>query len=149
MNYTFNITLICLIGFLFLFSQCKTPKSNDQTESIELPTVEPDVTNQEEHSIVGKKWTHSREDDQNGNNYYLDGEKKTFPPSRFRNSLFFNDDGTCAYMMLSPTDRHHMVDGTYTYKANVITINQENGDEYLSYEVVEIAKDTLILKQIK
>jgi hypothetical protein len=131
-----------------LFSQCKAPKTSDTTESTEVNIQSTGISTAAIDEIVGVKWIHSREDDQNGHNYYLDGDKKSFPPSRFRNSLLFNDDGTCAYMQLSSTDRHHMVDGTYIYEDGKITINKVTGDKYNSYQVIEIVKDTLILKQI-
>ena len=148
-NYTFNITSICLLASLFLLSQCKTSRSTESTEVTEEVTPVIDNETNNAVGIVGVKWTHSREDDQGGLLNYQNAEIKTFPPSRFRNSFLFNENGTCAYMQLSPTDRHFMADGTYTYQENIISIFMTNGSEYSSYEVIEVAKDTLILKQMK
>jgi len=133
-----------------LFSQCKSSKSTDNVDVAQKATSAPvNGTTGDIEGLVGVKWTHNREDDKDGLLNYLNGETNTFPPSRFRNALFFNADGTCAYMQLSPTDQHHMIDGTYTYANGQITISQANGQQYKSYEVVEVAKDTLILKQIR
>lgn len=100
-------------------------------------------------SLIGS-WTDSREEQElnpNGS-VFRPTDYKTFPPSRFRFKMELAKNGTCKYMSLSPTDKHGMAEGTWSFNAKtmVLTLMDSKGKTTKSYTIEKVEKDLLLLK---
>ena len=93
-----------------------------------------------------RAWTHSREE--SATTYRL-ASSREFPPSRFRMRYVFNEDGTCQWYYLHPTDRHHMRPGTWEIvgeEGDRVQILDEDGNRVKSFRVLELTQDVLRLE---
>jgi hypothetical protein len=100
-----------------------------------------------EMSVIQKCWTNSREEaNQTSTFIYRPCDYKTFPPSRFRDRIEFEENGKCSYLYLAPTDGHYMVQGEWTYDKSkqVITIKDKSG--HIAYNFKAISVDYYLLK---
>lgn len=97
-----------------------------------------------------RHWIHSREEEKgDGILVYRPSGFRDFPPSRFRMQYVFGGGGKCQWMHLSPTDAHHLRGGKWQMDAkadNLIHVTQ--GNERISYEIVELNGDVLKIKRV-
>ncbi len=114
-----------------------------------LPTDANDIKSIEGSNLLGS-WTDSREENQLNPNglVFRPSDFKKFPPSRFRFKMELNEDGSCKYLYLHPTDRHRMVSGKWDYdtKTQTLKILDVNGKIIKSYKVTKADKDLLLLR---
>ena len=139
---------ILLLTLVLVTISCKSKKvSGVSSTSPEMSELDKPMDSASDHSaLYDRTWTHAREQSTDGNALYLDASHHTFPPSRYRNSFEFNPDGTCRFMYLSPTDRHIMIDGSYTYVNGVLHIMTVDGHSYKTYTLLELDDQHLLLK---
>ncbi len=145
-KYTGMKYCILLFALVLVAYSCKSnkvaPESNGTPQELTLAKPSKDSLS----LLCARTWTHAREQSNDGKALYLDSEKHTFPTSRYRNSFEFNPDGTCRFMFFSPTDRHTMIDGRYTYVNDDLHIMSTDGQSYKSYTVIAIDEEQLLLE---
>jgi thiol-disulfide isomerase/thioredoxin len=116
-----------------------------------LPIPKKTVQTIDQSYLIGS-WTDSREEkDLNPDGMiFRPTDYKTFPPSRFRFKMELAKDGTCKYMSLSPTDRHGMANGTWSFneEINTLTLMNTEGSIIKSYKIETLEKELLLLKNI-
>ncbi len=101
----------------------------------------------EDLKLLSKHWVHSREEQgQDGIQIYRPEGSHVFPPSRFRMQYILKGDGSCRYLYLSPSDRHHFRDGTWKMKDKILEINR--GGEKSRFEIIELTNGVLRVKAI-
>ena len=69
-----------------------------------------------------------------------------FQPSRYREQLIFNQDGSCRYLVLSPLDRHYFKTGIWKFlikKENIIQISDSSGVTYKKFQILELDQSLL------
>ena len=68
-----------------------------------------------------------------------------FPPSRFRQSIIFEKDGTCKVLHVGEADAHYYVDCKYVYnkKKRTINISDEKGKVKMKFKVISVNKEIL------
>jgi hypothetical protein len=69
-----------------------------------------------------------------------------FPPSRYREQLTFNQDGSCRYLVLSPLDRHYFITGKWDFlnkKENIIQISDSLDETYKKFQILELDQNLL------
>jgi hypothetical protein len=103
-------------------------------------------------SAILNDWSSSYEDkeDWSSADIYLLSDSQKWPPSRFRMRYIFNEDGSCKWKQLSPTDAHKMVDGTWKLDGNQVLIYDKDGKKQrdVSFEIVELTKSKLRTKKL-
>jgi len=93
----------CLIGIIAFIFACSS--ENPMDERNELDT----------NNFV-QCWTHSTEEDTEGNvQHFRPCDSMEFPVSRFRMTMTLRADGTATYLELSPVDAHQTVEGSWRY----------------------------------
>jgi hypothetical protein len=69
------------------------------------------------------------------------------PPSRFRATYTFLEDGICKYLALSPIDAHYTATGTWEFdKGNrQVKVYDENGDLVITMTIIEIGEERMVV----
>jgi hypothetical protein len=99
-----------------------------------------------------RHWIHAREEDKDGVQVYRAMGTFEPRPSRFRMEYDLKAKGECRYMWLSPSDGHHLKEGTWKLYAGskpgehpVLEVRE--GKAVNRYTVVGLGGDVLRLKQ--
>jgi hypothetical protein len=106
------------------------------------------------NNLLGS-WSRSFEEEpmQGDVEIYRPTESREFPPAWFRRRYVFNEDRSCEWLVLHPTDAHYMTSGTWDVhpldKA-VILVSDAGGTvvENVSFRVVELTAEILRVKRI-
>ena len=106
-----------------------------------LPPV--DLSYSESADFFGS-WTRSYEEEAGPNNWaeqiYRPSDSRQFPPSWFRHRYVFDQDGTCEWRILHPTDAHYMEPATWKADSedrNLISIYNPIGTEVVRFKILE------------
>ncbi len=158
---------ILLFSIVLAFSACKSSKVKEG-ETTNISDVE--ITSAADSVVVGNDysnslkidstssydieasdltgcWLDSREENSSESNIkiYRPCDFEGIPPSRFRYKVILEEDLTCSWLNLSPTDGHFMTNGTWLLKGNSISIFNDKGVEvnqfvinYIDNEVLKI-----------
>lgn len=98
-------------------------------------------------------WMHSYEEETKTSNHqaYRSCDYKDFPPSRFRFSMELNIDGSCKWLVLSPSDAHYMTEGTWSFtkSSNLLELFSKTGELVKSYELAAVEPALLLLSPTK
>ncbi len=125
-----RISFLLLIPFLF--AACSSTKYQEP-----VPTE------------LFQHWKHSYEEQisQGSESVYRPANFMSFPPSRFRMEYVFNQNGTCQYLELSPTDAHYLKSCRFSYDNRVIKLYALDADETLikTLNVLTVLKNRLVL----
>lgn len=72
--------------------------------------------------------------------------EKGFPPSRFRQTINFNQNGSCKVLMVGETDLHYQVECKWNYdkKKKIISIADDKKKVKMKFKLVKV--DDQILK---
>ena len=126
-------TIQCLSLFFLLFAASCKEESN--------PT-EPG----RDYSDLIQSWTNSFEEQVDSIQVYRPSDYRQYAIARFRGKYEFLKDGTCNYLVLSPTDAHYMQIGRWTVISrveNVIGVFDSTGAVYRKMRIVELQQDLL------
>ena len=84
------------------------------------------------------------------NGTYRPSDYKSFPESRYRQYYKFMEKNTCDYLVLSPTDAHHIENGFWEYieDENVINIYDQNMELHGKLKVMSISANRLQLESV-
>ena len=95
-------------------------------------------------------WKHSREEDPADRTYqvYRPCDSMEFPRSRFRGRLSFQENKSCEYRVLSPTDAHYNATGAWEYDSDkqIVFIKNEENEVVVEYQILELTDKMLKLK---
>ena len=100
--------------------------------------------------FIKKSWQHSYEEENtSGTLLYRPCDYKEFPPSRFRQYFEFKDNYVCVYLVLSETDGHYTIEGTWKYNesTNIVTITNET-DVVFEFKILELKKNILKIEML-
>jgi len=151
---------LIFIGMLLAFTACKTSKVESQitpeaqaSTGVDSPTYKTDASEPtievNSSELIGC-WLDSREENvpDSGIRVYRPCDYEGIPPSRFRYSITFKADGTCAWLTLSPNDAHFMTNGTWSMEeGNIVTIENEEGIQqriiisHITEDIMEVLKE--------
>lgn len=101
-------------------------------------------------SLVHQRWIESYEDKTSEEiEIYRAGDYKDFPPSRYRQVFYFNDNSGCKYSILAPDDGHYMANGRWKFndKTSMITIFNLDSEIIYELEIVDLTNNILKLKE--
>lgn len=112
------------------------------------------ITETSEFDIIdiNKTWVHSYEEQ---DTYYPQLfrpiDYKEFGASRFRMQYTFNQDGSCQWMVLDPTDAHYLQTGTFVRKEQAVHIYDTDGSlqETISFKIKNLKKNLLEITRIE
>jgi hypothetical protein len=92
-------------------------------------------------------WSASYEEDQANSmtKNFRSCDYDKFPPSRFRQQLTFNKDGSCKVLNLGATDAHFFSEHKWTYnkKKKTVSILGNDGKEFMKFKINSVVKDRL------
>jgi hypothetical protein len=68
-----------------------------------------------------------------------------FKPSRFRQNISFDKNGTCKVLMVGEADAHYHVNCKWTYdkKKKTVSIGDEKNKVKMKFKIVQVNKDIL------
>jgi hypothetical protein len=68
-----------------------------------------------------------------------------FPPSRFRQTIHFDKNGTCKVLMVGETDIHYEADCKWSYdkKKRIVFISDDKSKVKMKFKLVKVEKDIL------
>ena len=95
-------------------------------------------------------WKHSYEEDpSDGVDLYRPCDSMEFPPSRFRETMTFRENGECEFLVLSPNDAHYFQNGRWEFvnETQTIVIRDEHEAVVKELEVVELASGRLVVRE--
>ena len=123
-----TILYLPLFLLVILFS-CKE-KSNPVNSDVDYNYFYKSLTNSYEEQIINDP-----------PNIFRPSDYKEFPAARYRETLIFNQDNTCSYLVLAPNDRHYFKDGKWNLDdqgKNIIT-----NTVYKKFQITELKQDIL------
>jgi len=103
-----------------------------------------------DRTVIHKCWTNSREEATQSSIFiYRPCDYKTFPPSRFRDRIEFEENGKCSYLYLAPNDGHYMVQGEWKYDKlkQLLIIKDKSGRIVYNFKVISIENELLKMEQ--
>ena len=107
-----------------------------------------------ETNLMGS-WSRSLEEepDHDGVQIYRRTESKEFQTVWFRMRYVLNEDHSCQWLVLHPSDMHYMTSGTWEVDPRdktVILIYDADGEiaKTVSFEVIELGADLLRIKRL-
>ena len=106
------------------------------------------VNSDVDYNYFYKSWTNSYEEQiiNDPTNIFRPSDYKEFPAARYRETLIFNQDNTCSYLVLAPNDRHYFQDGKWNLDdqgKNIITIFDSTNTVYKKFQITELKQDIL------
>jgi len=113
-NKTQKIALFLMGLSTLLLSACAGLSEGDDTPKTEAP-----------HFY--QHWVNAYEEQTAEQMVFRPKDSKDFLPSRFRMEYVFNNDGSCQYKYLSPTDAHTMKNCVYTKVGNKVYVYDDSG----------------------
>ena len=155
-----KIYIIISYYLFILILHSSSCKSTQESKVINIDVISDDqVKDSESDKVKYKKntmgelpsyfyerhWIHHFEDDQGDLEIYKTAQEDS-RPSRYRNQLIFNSDGTCQYRWLAPNDAHEMRKATWIYNSSKIYLLEDKVDIIDVYDVYSIS-DTLLVMQ--
>lgn len=74
-----------------------------------------------------------------------------FPPSRFRQQITFNRDGTCKVLNLGATDAHFFTENKWTYdkRKKLVSILDDKGKPFMRFKINAVEKGRLKITHIE
>ncbi len=110
------------------------------------------ITGDKAPSVLKQGWVHSYEEEYNEKPYniYRPIEYKKFPPSRYRQYLFFEDNDVCVYSELAPDDGIYDKKGKWIFNKdnNSFKILDEKNKIIYNYKIIKLTKNILKVKPI-
>ncbi|MCF8242459.1 MAG: copper resistance protein NlpE [Melioribacteraceae bacterium] len=106
------IAKISFILFIFIFNGCytqviKSNKSSGAQLTIPGNYISPSKINFEDHdsfTFLFQEWKHSSEEERDSVIIYRPGASINFPPTKFRGTIVFYQDGRFKYSAVNPSD---------------------------------------------
>ena len=100
--------------------------------------------NKEELHFLSQNWTHSFEEDHDGETVYRPAAH-SFPRSRGRTHLNLKENGEVRSLDIGYNDVPEEIKGSWTVEGNHISIHYPDGKREV-YELKEIKPDKLVLR---
>ena len=104
-----------------------------------------------ENAHLYQVWTHAFEEQEANTTslIFRPSDSQTFAPSRYRETMAFNADGTCEFLVLHPADAHYTEQGTFTYDAETreLVISTPDDQVYSRFTLLEVDRDRLLLER--
>lgn len=99
-------------------------------------------------SLLNKTWFASYEETTPEEiEIYRPGTHDDFPPSRYRQSFYFNVNNVCEYSVLAANDAHYVARGSWEYdeKTKIIRIYNSESEKIYEFTLVELTNQVLKL----
>ena len=99
-------------------------------------------------SFLKMKWIESYEENTFEEiEIYRPGDHEDFPPSRYRQVFYFDDNKELEYSVLASNDAHYMARGSWEFneKTNILKIYNSDFEKIYEFEVVELTNQVLKL----
>ncbi len=106
------------------------------------------VNSEVDYSYFYKSWTNSNEEQiiNDPTNIFRPNDYKEFPITWYRETLIFNQDNTCSYLVLAPNDGHYFQNGKWNLidqENNIIAIFDSTDTIYKKFQITELKQDIL------
>ena len=101
---------------------------------------------------LSQSWMNSFEEETDSINIYRPSSYKQYPASRYRDAFTLQSDGKCSYLVLSPTDAHYFVAGTWSVNVSsdtIVELRDTVGGIHYKLKVVELKNDLLRVLKLK
>jgi hypothetical protein len=112
-----------------------------------LTLCKKEVSTSSDNQFLKGCWMHDLESSANSENrVYKRCESKKWPAARFRHYIKIQDNGKYTELSLAPNDAHFEVSGKWNLEDKMLLLTNENKEVNISYEIVEMSNDVLVLK---
>jgi hypothetical protein len=120
---------------LLIFNSCSDDKSNPVNSEIDF-------------NYFYKSWTNSYEEQtlNEPTKIFRPSDYQGFPAAWYRETLIFNQDNTCSYLILDSNDAHYFQDGKWNLADQgkiIITMLDSTNTIYKKFQVTELKQDIL------
>lgn len=111
---------------------------------------DPPPTDEIKAELLLNCWVHVYEEDPDVYRqvYQVCELSEELPPSRFRATYTFLEDGVCEYLALSPVDAHHTATGTWEFdkENHQVKVYDKNGALVITMTILEIGEERMVVR---